>query len=102
MTEITVEELKSRIDSGEQLNLLDVREPNEHAEFNIGGKLFPLGNIQSFQLEDIEDLKDEEVLVYCRSGNRSRMACIILEQAGFKNVQNIVGGMLAWQEKFAK
>jgi rhodanese-related sulfurtransferase len=102
MTEITVEELKNRMDKGEQLHLLDVREPNEHAEFNIGGKLFPLGNIQSFQLEDIEDLKDEEVLIYCRSGNRSKMACMILEQAGFKNVQNIIGGMLAWQEKFVK
>jgi rhodanese-related sulfurtransferase len=100
MTEITVEELKQRMDAGEDLAILDVREPEENAAFNIGGKLLPLGNILSFQLEDIDDMKDKEVIVYCRSGKRSMQACMVLEQAGFSNVANVKGGMLAWQEKF--
>ena len=100
MINITAEELKQRMDAGEQLHLLDVREPHENAEFNIGGTLIPLGKIQSFQLEDIEDLKNEEVICYCRSGNRSGQAAMILEQFGFTNTKNLTGGMLVWQEKF--
>src|SRR3989442_13639600 len=100
MTNITVEEVKQRLDAGEQLHLLDVREPHENAEFNIGGTLFPLGKIQSMQTEDIEDLKNEEVICYCRSGNRSGMAAMMLEQFGFTNTKNLVGGMLAWKEKY--
>jgi rhodanese-related sulfurtransferase len=100
MTTITVAELKSRLDAGESINLIDVREPHEHAEFNVGGTLIPLGKIQSMQIEDLEDLKEEEVICYCRSGNRSGQACMILEMAGFKNVVNVTGGMLAWQDLF--
>jgi rhodanese-related sulfurtransferase len=100
MTNISVEELKSRMDTGEKLHLLDVRQPEETAEFNIGGIAFPLGKIQSMQTEDIENLKDEELICYCRSGNRSGMAALVLEQLGFKNVKNLTGGMLAWKEKF--
>ncbi len=99
MQTITVEELKSRIDAGEKLNIVDVREPHEHAEFNIGGKLFPLGNVQTMQVDELEEYKDEELIVYCRSGNRSGQACLILDTLGFKNTKNLVGGMLAWQEK---
>ena len=62
MTNITPEEVKQRLDSGENLNLIDVREPYENAEFNIGGILLPLGKIQSMQIEDIEDLRDKEVI----------------------------------------
>ncbi len=102
MKTITVEEVKARLDAGEQLNLLDVREPHENADFNIGGILLPLGKVQTMQIEDIEDLRDKEVLIYCRSGNRSGQACMILEQMGFVNVSNVVGGMLDWQAKFAK
>lgn len=100
MINISVEELKSRMDAGEKLNLLDVRQPEETAEFNIGGIAFPLGKIQDMQIEDIENLKDEEVICYCRSGNRSGMAALALEQIGFSNVKNLTGGMLAWREKF--
>jgi rhodanese-related sulfurtransferase len=100
MTNITIEEVKQRLDAGEKLNLIDVREPHENAEFNIGGKLLPIGNIQSMQIEDIEDLKNEEVILYCRSGNRSGISASILDQLGFANTKNLVGGMLAWQEKF--
>lgn len=102
MTLITNDEVKQRIDAGEKLNLVDVREPHENAEFNIGGLLLPLGKVQTMQVEDIEDLKGEEVIVYCRSGNRSGQAALILDTLGFTNVKNLTGGMLGWQEKFAK
>ena len=102
MENITAEELKKRIDSGEALHIVDVREPQEHAEFNIGGKLIPLGDIRAMQVDEIEDLKEEEVIVYCRSGGRSGQAAMILETMGFQNVKNLTGGMLGWQEKFGK
>ena len=102
MENITAEELKKRIDSGEALHIVDVREPQEHAEFNIGGKLIPLGDIRAMQVDEIEDLKEEEVIVYCRSGGRSGQAAMILETMGFQNVKNLAGGMLGWQEKFGK
>lgn len=100
MQNITPEEVKKRLDIGELLNLIDVREPHENAEFNIGGKLVPLGKIQSMQIDDIEDLRNKEVILYCRSGNRSGMAAMTLDQLGFTNTKNLTGGMLAWQEKF--
>jgi rhodanese-related sulfurtransferase len=99
MNNITVEELKKRLDAGEDLHIVDVREPHENADFNIGGVLIPLGQIQSMQIDEIEDLKDKEVIVYCRSGNRSGQACMFLDAMGFKNTKNLVGGMLAWQER---
>lgn len=102
MQTITVEELKSKMEGGEKLHLVDVREPHEHAEFNIGGLLLPLGKVQTMQTEEIEELKGETVYLYCRSGNRSGQACLILETMGFTNVVNVIGGMLAWQEKMAK
>ncbi len=100
MQNITVEELKKRMDQGENLNIIDVREPYENAEFNIGGILYPLGNIQSMMVDELEPFRDEEIILYCRSGNRSGQACMILETLGFKNTKNLVGGMLAWQDKF--
>lgn len=102
MQNITVSELKSRLDNGETLHILDVREPHEYEEFNIGGKLFPLGQIQTMQVEDIESWKDYEVIVHCRSGQRSMMACQVLDTLGFTNTKNLVGGMLEWQKQFAQ
>ena len=102
MTTITNDEVKQRLEAGEKLNLVDVREPHENAEFNIGGLLLPLGKVQTMQVDDIEDLKGEEVIIYCRSGNRSGQAALILDTLGFTNVKNLTGGMLGWQEKFAK
>lgn len=102
MQTITVEELKTKIDGGEILHLVDVREPHEHAEFNIGGLLLPLGKVQTMQVDEIDELKEEVVYLYCRSGNRSGQACLILETMGYKNVINVTGGMLAWQERITK
>lgn len=102
MNNITPEEVKRRLDAGEKLNIVDVREPYENADFNIGGTLIPLGQIQSMQIDEIEDLKDKEVILYCRSGNRSGQAAMFLDAMGFKNTKNLVGGMLAWEEKFGR
>jgi len=102
MKSITVEDLKARMDAGENLHILDVREPAEYTEFNIGAKLVPLGKIQAMQIDELEDWKDEEVIIHCRSGKRSAMACMFLETMGFSNTVNVEGGMLAWQEKIAK
>lgn len=101
MQNITAEELKARLDAGEKVNLVDVREPNEHAEFNIGGQLVPLGQIRNFQVDELENLKDGEVIVYCRSGNRSGQAAMLLETMGFSNVNNLAGGMMRWQELYS-
>ena len=101
MKTITAEELKARIEAGEQLNIVDVREPHEHAEFNIGVKLYPLGRILSMDVDELENLKDQEVIFYCRSGNRSGQACMFAETMGFTNVINLTGGMLQWREKFS-
>ena len=102
MQNITSNEVKERLDKGEKLNLIDVREPHENAEFNIGGTLYPLGKIQTMQVDELENLKNEEVILYCRSGNRSGQAAMVLDMLGFKNTKNLVGGMLGWQEKFGK
>ncbi len=96
---ITPEELQKKINAKETIHLIDVREPHENVEFNIGGTLFPIGKIQTMQIDEIEDLREEEVIVYCRSGVRSSQAAMILQQLGFTNVFNLTGGMLAWKEK---
>lgn len=100
MKTITPEELKKRMDAGEKLHLVDVREPAEHSAYNIGGTLYPLGRIMNMDTEALDSLKNEEVILYCRSGNRSGQACMILEGVGFKNVVNLTGGMLAWVDKY--
>jgi len=95
--DITVEELKTKLAGEEDFVLIDVRESHEHEEFNVGGKLVPLGTIPS-SIAELQDLKDQEVVVYCRSGQRSGMAQKFLQQYGFTNVRNLEGGMLAWAE----
>lgn len=94
--DITVQDLKARLDNGEKLNLIDVRESNEYDADNLGGRLIPLGDLP-YQLDELEDLQDEEVIVHCRSGKRSAMAQQILEENGFTNVRNVIGGMLAYR-----
>ncbi|HVG16423.1 MAG TPA: rhodanese-like domain-containing protein [Chitinophagaceae bacterium] len=100
MKVLNVEELKQKLDRGEEVNLVDVREPHEYEEANIGGRLVPLGKVQTMQVDELEDLKDKEVIVYCRSGRRSMMACQMLDSVGFKNTYNLEGGILAWIEKY--
>ena len=97
MTNISVAKLKERIAANEQLHLLDVREPDERLEFNIGGVFIPLGQVMAMQTDEIENLKNEEIICYCRSGKRSMQAALMLETCGFTNVVNLDGGMLSWQ-----
>ena len=99
MTEITVEELKARIDNGEKLNIVDVREPWEYEEFNIGAMNYPLSGFSAF-LPELEHLKEAELFVHCKMGGRSAQAVAYLEQMGFKKVLNVKGGMDEWKLKF--
>lgn len=99
MSDITTDELKKRLDAGEALNIFDVREPYEYEEFNIGATLIPLGELPS-RINELENLKDQEIIVHCRSGARSNNAKMFLEDAGFTNVKNLLGGMLDWRSKF--
>ena|SRR5687767_7243519 len=98
MENISVSEVKTRLNSGETLNLVDVREADENAEFNIGGILLPLEKIQNLEYDDIEEWKDQEIIFYCRTGNRSTQACLFLEMTGFTNCKNLAGGMVQWKE----
>lgn len=98
MQDISVQELKSRIDAGENLHIIDVREPDEYAAFNIGAKLVPLGQVMSMQVDELEDWKEHEIIIHCHAGKRSMQAGLMLETMGFKNVKNLAGGMMAWQE----
>jgi rhodanese-related sulfurtransferase len=100
MKTIDVQALNEKIKAGETLNLVDVREPAEHTELNIGGILLPLGDIRVGDTEPIDHLKDQEVFLYCRSGNRSGQAAMVLESLGFTNVVNVTGGMLSWRDNF--
>ena len=102
MTTITAAQVKARLDAGEKINLVDVREPHENADFNIGGILLPLGQVQIMNVDELENFKNEELIVYCRSGNRSGQACMILDTLGFTNTKNLVGGMLGWEAEFGR
>jgi rhodanese-related sulfurtransferase len=95
--DITVEELKERLDKGEELNFYDVREEHEYEEDNLGAILIPLGELPD-HLDELEELKDEEIIIHCRSGARSGKAQKFLEAQGFSNVRNVVGGILAYRE----
>lgn len=100
MEHISVDQLKARLDAGENLHVLDVREENEFAEANIGALLLPLSKLRQMDAEAIEDWKGEEVIIHCRSGKRSMEACMILETLGFAKTVNVTGGIMEWQEKF--
>ncbi|RFZ83526.1 rhodanese-like domain-containing protein [Mucilaginibacter terrenus] len=94
MKEITVQELKEKIDNNEDFQLIDVREDFEYETSNIGGKLIPLGGIL---IEADQVAKDKPVVIMCRSGKRSSVALHQLESQGFTNLYNLKGGILAWQ-----
>ncbi len=96
MQQITATQLKEKMDNGDEFLLLDVREPSEYKEYNINGKLLPLGAILAGNIDEIEEWKEKEIVIHCRSGARSNNACMVLENMGFQNVNNLVGGVLAW------
>lgn len=96
MEDITAEELRERIAKGEKLHIIDVREPYEYEEYNIGAELVPLGDLQS-RIDDYEEWMDEEVVVHCRSGARSAAAKNYMVKYGFKNVRSLLGGVMSYQ-----
>ena len=95
MNEISVQELKEKLDKGEDFQLIDVREDFEYETSNLGGELIPLGSIL---IETDKIAKDKDVVIMCRSGKRSAMAVQQLEAQGFTNLYNLYGGILAWAE----
>src|SRR3989440_4976588 len=95
-SEMQVEELKQRLDRGEDLFVLDVREPHEYQICNLGGHLIPLGDLPS-RVNELDTSK--EIVAHCRSGVRSAKAANFLRQAGFKKVHNLAGGILAWADR---
>jgi rhodanese-related sulfurtransferase len=97
MKEISVKELKEKMDKGEDFQLIDVREDFEYEMSNLGGTLIPLGGIL---IEAEQVAKNKPVIVQCRSGKRSAAAIMQLEQQfGFTNLYNLKGGLLAWAEE---
>lgn len=101
MKHISVSEFQKLLESGLNIKVLDVREPEEYEELNLGGKSLPLPLIMQMQADEIEDWKDaDRVVVHCKSGQRSLQACLFLEQMGFDNLYNLEGGITAWQELF--
>lgn len=97
MKEITVQELKTRLDQGEQLHIIDVREDWEYDNDHITPTNLPLGTLPE-HLESLSHLKDREIILCCRSGGRSGNATRYLESQGFTHAVNLVGGMLAWKQ----
>lgn len=101
MTDITVEELKLKMQNNDDFLLVDVREEWEYEEFNLGGKLIPLGTLPG-AIDDINDAwMHKEVVVHCKSGARSAAAKAFMMQQGFENVRNLLGGVIDWQSKFS-
>ena len=94
--DITVEELKRRLDAGDDVFVLDVREPHEYQICNINGHLIPLGDLPK-RVNELDPNK--EIVAHCRSGARSAKAADFLRNAGFRNVHNLAGGILAWADK---
>ncbi|HEX4486093.1 MAG TPA: molybdopterin-synthase adenylyltransferase MoeB [Terriglobales bacterium] len=94
--ELQVEELKQKLDAGEDLYILDVREPHEYQICNIGGHLIPLGDLPK-RVSELDSSRD--IVAHCRSGVRSAKAVNFLKQAGFKKVRNLAGGILAWADR---
>jgi adenylyltransferase/sulfurtransferase len=94
--QMTVKELKRRIDAGEDLFILDVREPFEYQIAQIGGKLIPLNDVPQ-RLNEIP--REREIIVQCKSGGRSQRAAELLKQQGYPTVVNLAGGILAWSDE---
>jgi adenylyltransferase/sulfurtransferase len=96
--QVSVQELKRKLDNKENIFVLDVREPHEYQIANLGAPLIPVGSIES-RISELASHKNDEVIVHCRSGARSQKAALALKAAGFTNVSNLAGGILAWADK---
>lgn len=94
--EISVEELKQRLDKKDDLFVLDVREPHEYQICNLNGYLIPLNDLPK-RVHELDPSKD--MVVHCRSGGRSAKAVEFLRQAGFTKARNLAGGILAWSDR---
>jgi adenylyltransferase/sulfurtransferase len=94
--QLPVKELKRRLDAGEDIFVLDVREPYEYKIANIGGTLIPQNDVPK-RLAEID--RNREIVVQCRSGQRSQRIAEYLTQAGYANVKNLAGGILAWSDE---
>jgi sulfur-carrier protein adenylyltransferase/sulfurtransferase len=94
--EITVQDLKAKLDDGEDINVLDVREPHEYEVANIGVRLIPLGELPQ-RLAELD--QSENFAIHCKTGGRSARAVELLQDAGFQNVYNVKGGITAWSEE---
>jgi sulfur-carrier protein adenylyltransferase/sulfurtransferase len=94
--EITPRDLKARLDRGDDLYILDVREPHEYQICNLGGHLIPLGDL-SKRVGELDSSR--EIVAHCRSGKRSAEAAEFLQRAGFRKVLNLKGGILAWSDE---
>ncbi len=94
--EIAPRELKARLDRGDDLFILDVREPHEYQICNLGGHLIPLGEL-SRRVNELDSSR--EIVAHCRSGKRSAEAVEFLRGAGFRKVLNLKGGILAWSDE---
>jgi sulfur-carrier protein adenylyltransferase/sulfurtransferase len=94
--DITPEELKRRLDAGEDLFVLDVREPHEYQIANLGGHLIPLNDLPK-RVSELDSSR--EIVAHCKMGGRSAKAVDFLRQAGFKKVRNLAGGIAAWSDK---
>jgi len=94
--QMTAKELKRRRDAGDDFQLIDVREPYEYQIAQIGGKLIPQNDVPN-RLAEID--RNREVVVHCRSGARSQRIAEFLKQAGYQNVSNLAGGILAWSDE---
>jgi adenylyltransferase/sulfurtransferase len=95
--EISVSELKQKMDAGENINVLDVREPHEYEVASIGAKLIPLGELPERLIEVESD--GGEIAVLCRSGARSARAVKLMQDTGYGRVYNVKGGILAWSDE---
>jgi sulfur-carrier protein adenylyltransferase/sulfurtransferase len=96
--QISVQELKRKLDAKEDVFVLDVREPHEYQIVNLGAPLIPVGDIAR-RASELADKKNSEIVIHCKSGARSQKAALALKQAGFTNVSNLTGGILAWADK---
>jgi rhodanese-related sulfurtransferase len=96
MSDITVKELKERLDAGTAPKIIDVREIHEYDTDHIAAENIPMGEVPG-RLAELGQYKDQELVICCRSGGRSGNITNFLKAQGFGNVRNLAGGMLAWQ-----